>query len=216
MSTIKANAVTGSTTNNDLALTGNGSGVVKIGDGAIKFPDADGSANQIMSTNGSAQLSFVTPSGGFTLATEQSTSSGTSVTFSSIPAGVTMIIINFSGVGFTALVDCDITIGDAGGLETSSYISRSYEIEGSSTHSQTGSTAEFIIGTTSAARSLHGSMVLTLEDSVNFTWCCSVSIGTNTDGVMWGGGTKSLSAELTQVSISGGTFDAGAINIMYQ
>jgi len=43
MSTIKANAVTGSTTNNDLALTGNGSGVVKIGDGVLKFPDADGS-----------------------------------------------------------------------------------------------------------------------------------------------------------------------------
>jgi len=64
MSTIKANAVTGSTTNNDLALTGNGSGVVKIGDGVLKFPDADGSDGQFIKTDGSAQLSFAEAGGG--------------------------------------------------------------------------------------------------------------------------------------------------------
>ena len=64
MSTVKTNAVTGSTTNSALALTGNGTGKVDIGDGALTFPDADGSANQVIETNGSGVLSFVTPTAG--------------------------------------------------------------------------------------------------------------------------------------------------------
>ena len=65
MSTIKANAVTGATTNSDLTLTGDGTGVVKLGDGNLKFPDADGSANQIIESDGAGQLSFVAkPSSG--------------------------------------------------------------------------------------------------------------------------------------------------------
>ena len=59
MSTVKANAVTGVTTNNNLALTGNGTGVVTIGDGNLAFPDADGNAAAVIGTNGSAQLSFL-------------------------------------------------------------------------------------------------------------------------------------------------------------
>ena len=59
MSTVKANAVTGATTNSNLALTGNGTGVVTIGDGNLAFPDADGNAAAVIGTNGSAQLSFL-------------------------------------------------------------------------------------------------------------------------------------------------------------
>jgi hypothetical protein len=60
VSTIKANALTGVTTNSNLALTGNGTGVVTIGDGNLQFPDADGSANQVIGTNASGVLSFST------------------------------------------------------------------------------------------------------------------------------------------------------------
>jgi len=60
MSTLKANAVTGATTNSNLALTGNGTGIVTLGDGNLTFPDADGSANQVIKTNGSGALSFTT------------------------------------------------------------------------------------------------------------------------------------------------------------
>jgi hypothetical protein len=37
---------------------------VDIGDGALSFPDADGSANQVIKTDGSGALSFVTPAAG--------------------------------------------------------------------------------------------------------------------------------------------------------
>ena len=74
MSTVKTNAITGVTTNSNLALTGNGSGIVTIGDGNLKFPDADGNAAAVIGTDGSAQLAF--------LDTITSTSSNTNLTLS--------------------------------------------------------------------------------------------------------------------------------------
>jgi len=67
MSTIKANEITAVTDDTDITITGAGSGVVKLGDGALKFPDSDGSAGQFIKTDGSAQLSFAAASGGVVL-----------------------------------------------------------------------------------------------------------------------------------------------------
>jgi len=65
MSDLKVDGVIASTgTNTNLTLQGKGSGKVAIGDGALLFPDADGSANQVIETNASGVLSFVTPSAG--------------------------------------------------------------------------------------------------------------------------------------------------------
>jgi hypothetical protein len=61
MSTIETDLVQAATgTNTALKLKGKGSGVVKIGDGELSFPDADGSANQHLKTDGSGSLSFTT------------------------------------------------------------------------------------------------------------------------------------------------------------
>ncbi len=66
MSTIETDAITAATgTNTAIKIKGKGSGVVKIGDGELSFPDADGSADQIIKTDGSGNLSFIAqPSGG--------------------------------------------------------------------------------------------------------------------------------------------------------
>ena len=59
MSTIKADAITASTgTNTNIAITGKGSGKVKLGDGNLLFPDSDGAAGTAIVTNGSGTLSF--------------------------------------------------------------------------------------------------------------------------------------------------------------
>ena len=59
MSTIETDLVQAATgTNTALKLKGKGSGVVKIGDGELSFPDADGSASQVLQTDGSGTLSF--------------------------------------------------------------------------------------------------------------------------------------------------------------
>jgi hypothetical protein len=55
-------SASGTDTNIDLKLTPKGSGNLIL-DG-LEFPNADGSASQVLQTNGSGVLSFATPSGG--------------------------------------------------------------------------------------------------------------------------------------------------------
>jgi hypothetical protein len=217
MSDLKVDGIIASTgTNTNLTLQGKGTGKVAIGDGALLFPDADGSANQVIETNASGVLSFVSlPSTGFTLATEQATTSGTSVTFGSIPTGTKLIIIMFEDVSMNSGADFDVTIGDSGGLETSGYVSSSARMEATA-FDMNNSTADFMMKLTDASTIVSGLFTLALKDASNFTWVASYICKSLTNKMSLGGGHKSLSAELTQVAISGGTFDNGSINIMYQ
>ena len=214
MSTIKVDTLNEKSTNGNIAVIPTGSGKLVL-DG-LTWPHADGSAGQIIKSNGSAVLSFIdAPSAGFTLGTEQATGSGTSFTFGSIPTGTTMIVIMFEGVSMNSTNNMDITIGDAGGLETSGYRSNSINIEAGQSQSATNSTSEFIVRSHSASQDTTGTMVLSLKDSSNYTWIETHVLLQDNTHVSFGGGSKSLSAELTQLQISGGTFDAGSINIMY-
>ena len=56
--TIADNTVSSNASNADLELSGNGSGTVKLG--PLKFPTADGDADQFLKTDGSGQLGFAT------------------------------------------------------------------------------------------------------------------------------------------------------------
>ena len=153
-------------------------------------------------------------SASFTLSSEQASTSGTAITFGSIPAGTKMIIINFHGVSLSGTDQLLITLGDAGGLETSSYVSSSVRVDTSANNNTSG----FVISTNSASAVVNGHMMLTLEDAANYSWTSSHSVSRDTAAAVVGGGTKSLSAELTQVSVSrtgSNTFDAGALSILY-
>ena len=87
MSTVLANAVTAVTTNSNLTLSPNGSGVVVV-DGLTQ-PSADGSANQIIKTNGSGVLSFTDApaSAGWEFVSGATASGTASVTFTGMEAG---------------------------------------------------------------------------------------------------------------------------------
>ena len=58
--TIADNKVSANASNSDLELAGNGTGAVKIS--GLKFPTADGSADQLLKTDGSGNLAFATAS----------------------------------------------------------------------------------------------------------------------------------------------------------
>ena len=105
-----------------------------------------------------------------------------------------------------------LRIGDSGGIESSGYVAQAR----TSTLNLT-STTEFGLFTGGGLGDIwNGSVFLSLENSSNNTWAASWSLGdTGNSQCAYGGGYKSLSGELTQLSISGGTFDAGAINISY-
>tara|TARA_R110001606_G_scaffold72323_1_gene166451 strand:- start:30 stop:686 length:657 start_codon:yes stop_codon:yes gene_type:complete len=218
MSTIKVDTVNEKSTNGNIAVIPTGSGKLVL-DG-LTWPHADGSAGQIIKSNGSAVLSFIdAPSAGFTLASPQATTSGTAFTFGSIPTGVSLILINFTGVSLAGTDKLLITIGDAGGLETSGYISTALSETGG-TPTVVDSTAGFIMNDMRTAASIvSGTMTLALSNASTYSWIESHMAKGSTSASCTGGGQKSLSAELTQLQVTrtgSDAFDAGAVNIMYQ
>ena len=155
-----------------------------------------------------------------TLVAEQSTAAGnaTPIDFTGIPAGVREIVIMFVGASASGTSEWLIQIGDAGGFETTSYVSTATKID-SSPDSAT-STAGFILQSAPTAANIHdGRVTLSLQKSSTFMW---VSSGVIDDGVknFVSSGHKALSAELTQVRLTtvGGTdnWDAGVVSIAYR
>ena len=155
------------------------------------------------------------------LSTSQATTSGTAITFSSIPAGVRRICIHFSGVSTSGTNDLIIQIGDAGGVETSGYLGSTSTITTATPATDTPTSGFGITATTVAGMILHGSATLTLMNATAFTWSCTSLLGhSNAATFSMGAGVKSLTAELDRVVITtlagSETFDAGAINITYE
>ena len=176
---------------------------------------ATGNDGQVLHSAGAGQPpAFETLTTGLTLATEQATTSGTDVTFSSIPAGTKMIFIMWEALSYTANgINTKVEIGDSGGLETSGYESNSNDVINAD---NLDSTAAFVFKRTSAAAADHGTMCLVLKDSSNFTWNAFGMLADSTLEFNVMSGVKSLSAELTQLKVtSSGTFDAGSVNISY-
>jgi hypothetical protein len=155
------------------------------------------------------------------LSTQQASTSGTAITFSSIPSGVRKIHIMFSSVSTSGTSNLMIQIGDSGGVETSSYLGAATTITSATPASANFTTGFGITATTLAAMSIHGVATLTLMNSSTNTWAGTSIVGhSNATTISMGAGAKSLSAELDRVVITtvGGaeTFDAGAINISYE
>lgn len=155
------------------------------------------------------------------LGTEQASTSGTAIDFTGIPAGTTMIIIQLFGVSTNGTSPYLVQLGDAGGFETTGYLGGNSYVGSSSAGAN--STAGLLL-TSGAAVAVsivcHGSVILTLEDSTQFSWVGQVIIGRSDDAFhFFGAASKSLTQELSQVRITtaNGTdaFDAGAINIAY-
>ena len=268
MSTLKADTVTSQSTNGDLTISGNGTGVpnleagfkvggsagvptasiqasavttAKINDDAVTLAKlaagtdgelitwdasgdpaavAVGTATHVLTSNGAgaAPTFQAAAGGGFTLGTAQATTSGTSFTFTGIPSGTTMVILTFYSISMTSTAAFDVTIGDAGGLETSGYNANSIHID-NNVAAGVGNASAFLMKNHNAGRHYSGSMILSLQDSSSHKWVCSCVFGGANgagDAAGFSGGSKTLSAELTQISLSGGTYDDGACNIMYQ
>jgi len=159
---------------------------------------------------------------GLTSGTAQATTSGTSIDFTSIPAGVKRITLSFSGLSTNGNSIPIVQIGDSGGIENTGYLGACASIDGSGTvNASTFTTGFGVMGTMSAAIVTHGSMVLTLIDPASNTWAASTSNGRSNSGtVATGGGSKPLSATLDRVrltTVNGtDTFDAGLANILYE
>lgn len=155
------------------------------------------------------------------LGTAQASTSGTSIDFTGIPSGVRRIVVMFVGVSTSGTSNLMIQLGDSGGIETTGYLGATTTVASATPSSATITSGLPVTNAIAAASVLHGSVTLSLMNLAAFTWVSSgVTALSNAATTHIAAGSKSLSAELTQLRITtvGGsdTFDAGSINIAYE
>ncbi len=160
----------------------------------------------------------ITGSGGYGLIsalTAQSTTSGTTVSFSGIPAGVKRITVCVMGVSTSGSSQIMIQLGTSGGFQTSSYQGASNDGGTPSSYTSGFSFSPGVAGTLTWA----GNMIIC--NGTGNTWTEShVIAGANNNYLGYGGGQVALSGACTSVRITAlngtDTFDAGSINILYE
>jgi hypothetical protein len=152
--------------------------------------------------------------------TAQATTSGTFKDFTGIPSWVKRITVMFNGVSTNGTSVVQIQLGDSGGFETTGYLG-AVGRTGTGTAGLNNSAGFVLEDSAVAAVARYGSIVISLLNSSTNTWSAFGVIGrSDSANVYMQGGTKLLSDVLTQVRITTvngtDTFDAGAINILYE
>jgi hypothetical protein len=197
----------------DLILPGAANITTAAGDIAVMYEYASGDWRCVSYTKASGAAVVA---GGFTLATEQATTSGGTITFTGVPSGTKLIIIMFEGVTLDTQNDYTLQIGDSGGLETTGYIATAFKIV-TTTPSSATATDGFRV-TTAGTEPFSGLYYLALKDATNNTWVLSGTGKAGTAQINWAAGDKSLSAEMTQFELGtsgSAVFAAGSINALY-
>ena len=186
------------------------------GSNTLVLPTGNGTSGQYLQTNGSGALSWATVSTSNLTRGTAASLTGTSVTFTSLPAGIRRLIISISGGSVNGDSDLGIRIGDSGGIETTGYASTASTQSSATT---ANSTSGFIIAVAVSATSLHSGIV-TLANINSTSWVSNGILKEGTTTLRTSAGDKSLSDVLTQVRITTvngtDTFDAGTINILYE
>ena len=159
-------------------------------------------------------------SGAFVAGTAVASTSGTSITFTSIPSWVKRVTMMFNGVSTDGSAAYQVQIGTSGGFVTSGYLGST-----TGTTSSVGAT-NFTTGL-GVTRANNTDPSVVINGIVTFVsigsniWAGTCTIGvSNTASNYYGGTSISLGGALTQIRITttNGTdnFDAGTINILYE
>ncbi len=150
---------------------------------------------------------------GITRGTAITTTSGTAHGFTSLPAGLDVLRFMLDGVSLSGTDKLLIQLGDAGGYETSGYLSGADRGEGPSP-----STTGFILTIIPAADHAYQGFVEIVRLDGN-TWVAAGVLYDNAPTAAFNAGSKTLTAELDRIQITrtgSDTFDAGSVNIMYE
>jgi hypothetical protein len=144
------------------------------------------------------------------------TTSGTEIDIGSIPAGATDIEMFMDGVSSNGSSIMTLRLGDSGGFEESGYSG------GASQFAASGATAGNSTGfrlqqSTSPSASFTGK--IGLKKLTGNTWIFDANLHSGA-AAYWGTGSKTLSAELTQIRLTAengtDTFDAGQVRVRYR
>ena len=151
-----------------------------------------------------------------TLSTAVASTSGTSITFSSIPSWVKRVTVSLVNVQQSGTSGLMLQIG-SGSVANTGYSAS----VGDRTASTQYTTGFGITQSIAAASTVNGVLTLVLQNSATNTWAFQGLIGfANTPSMQWGAGTKALSGALDRVVLTNlnGTdaFTAGSVNILYE
>ena len=206
----------------DVALADGGTGASLTDPNADRimfWDDSAGAVTWLTAGSGLTITDTTITAPGATVSASQATTSGTVFDFTGIPTGTKLIAVNFMGVSLSGTDNILVQLGDAGGFETSGYASTSTR---SNQANDEFSSSGFVVRLALATIEIRGTLFLVLANSATNTWVSSHSLArattTTGDQPVLGGGTKSLSQELTQVRVTRtgtNTFDAGSISITY-
>ena len=152
--------------------------------------------------------------------TAQASTSGTSITFSSIPSWVKRITINFNGVSTSGTSIVQVQIG-SGSVTTTGYNSvASYGTAGGQNTTATTGIILDASAIATAAALRYGSIVLSLLSSNTWVSQGNIYNTANVIATSTAGASPALSGALDRVVITTvngtDTFDAGSINILYE
>lgn len=139
------------------------------------------------------------------------TTSGTSVSFTSIPSNILAMKLVLNGVSVSGTDKIQVKLGDSGGLESTGYEALWGKIGGSG--AAAGTTAFVLTGSLTNGDTCKGDAVISLEDSN--AWVMTGNIGISSD-IYVSAGNKTLSDTLTQISFmpdGANTFDAGSVTL---
>jgi hypothetical protein len=195
-------------------------GGIVYGTGTVQAVTAAGTSGQYLQSNAGSAPTWSTVSAGFTLGTPVN-ASGTSVSFTGIPAGIKQIVMTFSGISTNGTGGVIIQIGDSGGFETTGTNSTGTKIIVGTADTDNGGGPEigFFIYSNLTVNTLWGSVILTLHNSTTFTWAAQGVFSSGSGSTFTTAGRKSLSAELDRIRIitpnGTDTFDDGSVNIAY-
>ncbi len=148
---------------------------------------------------------------------KQASTSGTSIDFTGIPAGVKEIKVMFEGVSTSGSSDLMVQLGDSGGFETTGYLGSVTNHVGTV---QNGTTGINITASISSGAILNGFLHMVLLDASSNLWVAKTTLALSNSASLQDGATsKPLSDTLDRIRITtlGGsnTFDLGSINIQY-
>ena len=180
---------------------------------AALLPSQGGNAGKALVTSGSAATWGTI--NGITSGTAVASTSGTSIDFITIPAGVKRVTVMFNGVRTSGTSLMQVQLGISSGFTTSGYLG-GVQASASFGSISTG----FLTAQGSEATSVrYGNMYLT--NVTGNTWSANsvIAIPQN-NRVDSMGGVIALSATLDRIRITTvngtDTFDAGSINILYE
>lgn len=159
---------------------------------------------------------------GISQLTRQTISSGTTIDFTGIPAGVRRIVITLSGLSTNGTDGWVLQLGDSGGIETSGYSCVGTTILSVAVASSLAPTTGFFLrGNTTASDAVSGNLTLNLQSTLADTWILTgILVDPGQLLVALSSGSKTTSATLDRIRIttSSGvnTFDSGFVNVSYE